>query len=333
MVDKLLRLIKVLTIIPDIDEAIDRFLQELASHYQADRAYIIEYDYTRNELNNTYEWCAPGIPSEMELLQNVELSVVDEWNQRFEKNGEFYLSALHQQLDENSRDYQLLEMQGITSLMAAPLIRKERIIGFLGVDNPKTQILSTELLRATVDFLSVELEKRRMIQLMDKMASTDSLTGVKNRSSYISMLRKIEYSPPKTIGFLYVDVNGLKRLNETFGYDVGDDALRKTAMVLREYAGDQVYRIGGDEFAAVMLDTEREDFEEICRQNASQRSLEDLVSKANMHHARWQQVEAQIAGRKRLTKRQAQLVLRYEVEAAALAMAVDTLTDMLEGCV
>jgi len=266
MVDKLLRLIKVLTIIPDIDEAIDRFLQELASHYQADRAYIIEYDYTRNELNNTYEWCAPGIPSEMELLQNVELSVVDEWNQRFEKNGEFYLSALHQQLDENSRDYQLLEMQGITSLMAAPLIRKERIIGFLGVDNPKTQILSTELLRATVDFLSVELEKRRMIQLMDKMASTDSLTGVKNRSSYISMLRKIEYSPPKTIGFLYVDVNGLKRLNETFGYDVGDDALRKTAMVLREYAGDQVYRIGGDEFAAVMLDTEREDFEEICRQ-------------------------------------------------------------------
>jgi len=73
--------------------------------------------------------------------------------------------------------------------------------------------------------------------------------------------------------------------------------------------------------------------EEICRQNASQRSLEDLVSKANMHHARWQQVEAQIAGRKRLTKRQAQIVLRYEVEAAALAMAVDTLTDMLEGCV
>ena len=266
MVDKLLRLIKVLTTLPDIEDAIDCFLQELASHYQADRAYIIEYDFTRNILNNTYEWCAPGVPSEMELLQNVELSVVDEWNQRFEENGDFYISALHQQLDKNSRDYQLLEMQGITSLMAAPLIRQGRVIGFLGVDNPMAQILSTELLRATVDFLSVELEKRRMIQLMETMASTDSLTGVKNRSSYINMLRKIEYNPPKTIGFMYADINGLNRMNEIFGYDIGDDALRKTAKILREYAGEHVYRIGGDEFAAILPETDREVFEEISRQ-------------------------------------------------------------------
>lgn len=266
MVDKLLHLISVLTTLPDIEEAIDCFLRELASHYQADRAYIIEYDFTRNVLNNTYEWCAPGIPSEMELLQNVELSVVDEWNQRFEENGDFYISALHQQLDKNSRDYQLLEMQGITSLMAAPLIRNETIIGFLGVDNPTAQIPSTELLRVMVDFLTVELEKRRMIQLMEKMSSIDSLTGVKNRGSYINMLRKIEYSPPKTIGFIFTDINGLNRVNEIFGYDIGDDAIRKTAKVLQKYAGEHVYRIGGDEFAAILPEMEKEAFEEICRQ-------------------------------------------------------------------
>ena len=265
MVDKLLRLISVLTTRPDIDEAIDCFLQELASHYQADRAYIIEYDFTRNVLNNTYEWCAPGVPSEMELLQDVELSVVDEWNQRFAENGDFYISALHQQLDKNSRDYQLLEMQGITSLMAAPLIRKETIIGFLGVDNPKAQILSTELLCATVDFLTVELEKRRMIKLMENMASTDALTGVKNRSSYINMLRKMEYHPPETIGFIFTDINGLNRMNEIFGYDIGDDAIRKTAGILREHAGEEVYRIGGDEFAAILPDMDKEDFEALSR--------------------------------------------------------------------
>lgn len=266
MVDKLLRLISVLTTLPDIEDAIDCFLKELAAHYQADRAYIIEYDFTHNTLSNTYEWCAPGVSSEMELLQNVELSVVDEWNRRFEENGDFYISALHQQLDKNSRDYQLLEMQGITSLMAAPLIRNGRIIGFLGVDNPMARVLSTELLRATVDFLTVELEKRRMIQLMDKMSVTDSLTGVKNRSSYIHMLRKIEHNPPKTIGFLFADINGLNRMNEIFGYDIGDEAIRRTAKILQEYAGDQVYRIGGDEFAAIMPEMSREAFEEISRQ-------------------------------------------------------------------
>lgn len=266
MVDKLLRLISVLTTLPDIEEAINCFLQELASHYQADRAYIIEYDLTRNILNNTYEWCAPGVSSEKELLQNVDLSIVDEWNRRFQENGDFYISALDQQLDRNSRDYQLLEMQGITSLMAAPLTRNGRIIGFLGVDNPETRIFNTELLRATVDFLTVELEKRRMIQLMDQMSVTDSLTGVKNRSSYIHRLRKIEHTPPKTIGFIYVDINGLNRMNQIFGYDIGDEAIRKTAAVLRKYAGDHVYRIGGDEFAAILPEMDKNAFEEVSRQ-------------------------------------------------------------------
>ena len=283
MVDKLLRLIKVLTTLPNEEEAINRFLQELASHYQADRAYIIEYDLVRNTLSNTYEWCAPDIPSEMELLRDVELSVVDEWNQRFKEKGEFYISARDQQLDKNSRDCQLLEMQEINSLLAAPLIRQETIVGFLGVDNPKEQILSTELLRATVDFLTVELEKRRMIQLTEYMASTDNLTGAKNRRSYIDMLRKLEWDPPKTIGFIGVDIDGLNRLNEIFGYDFGDDAVRKAAEVLQKYAENQVYRIGGDEFAAIVLDVDQEAFEALCSQirNAYAQISEYKISLGN----------------------------------------------------
>lgn len=266
MVDKLLRLIKTLTTMPDAEEAIACFLQELASHYQADRAYIIEYNLTCNTLSNTFEWCAPGIESEMELLRDVELSVVDEWNRRFEEHGEFYISAAHQELDKNSRDYQLLEMQGVSSLMAAPLMRKGKIIGFLGVDNPRAEFLSTELLRATVDFLMVELEKRRTLKRMEQLVSIDSLTGVKNRSSYVSMLKQMENNPPKTIGFINVDINGLNRVNELFGYGVGDEALRGTAKVLEQFAKRQVYRIGGDEFAAIFPNVEREKFEDICEQ-------------------------------------------------------------------
>lgn len=266
MVDKLLRLIKVLTTLPDIDEAIDCFLHELASHYEAERAYIIEYDLAHNVLNNTYEWCAPGTLSGMEMLQGVELSVVDAWNRRFEAQGEFYISSLHQELDKTSRDFQLLEMQGVSSLMCAPLMRQGTIIGFLGVDNPRAKVISTELLRATVDFLTVELEKGRMIRQAEELASTDFLTGVRNRRSYVDMLRKIEHNPPGSIGFIYADINGLTRINEIFGYDVGDAAIRKTAQVLRQYAGEQVYRLDGDEFAAVFTDLDRAAFDDLCAQ-------------------------------------------------------------------
>ena len=266
VVDKLLRLIKVLTASPDIEQAIDCFLQELALHYQADRAYIIEYDLTRNVLNNTYEWCAPGVSSEMEMLQDIELSVVDEWNKRFEERGDFYISALDQQLDRNSPDYQLLEMQNITGLIAAPLMRQGTIIGFLGVDNPKAEIGNSELLRATVDFLIVELEKRRMIRLTEKLASVDALTGVKNRRSYIDMLHKIEYDPPRTVGFINADINGLNRMNAIYGFDIGDEVIRKTAETLHQFAPDRVYRVGGDEFSAIILNASHKEFDALCAQ-------------------------------------------------------------------
>jgi len=339
MVDKLLRLIKGLTTLPTIEEAIDCFLQELASHYQADRAYIIEYDLARNTLTNTYEWCAPGIPSEMDLLKDVELSVVDEWNQRFEECGDFYISAVEQQLDESSRDYQLLAMQGISSLMAAPLLRRGKIVGFLGVDNPRAQILSTELLRATVDFLTVELEKRRMMQLTEQLTNMDTLTGVKNRLSYINMLRQIECNLPKTIGFIYVDINGLNRVNEIFGYDVGDNAIRKTADILRKYTGDQTYRIGGDEFAAIALDVDREKFEEICTQihDAFEKIEEYKVSIGNSWvecngFVNLQQQYSKVHGLMNADKMQKHIDARYEVGLHKRSdLALNLLKEIDEG--
>jgi len=265
MVDKLLHLITLLTTLPEIEEAIDRFLEELATSYQAERAYIIEYDFANRTLSNTYEWCAPGISSEKELLQNIDLSVVDDWNRRFEEQGDFYISALHQQLDKNSEDYRLLEMQGVNSLMAAPITRKGKVVGFLGVDNPGEEVVSSELLRATVHFLMVELEKRRMMHLAEELSSTDTLTGAKNRRSYIDMLQRLEINSPRTIGFINADINGLHRINEIFGYDFGDEAVKRTAEVLQEYAGKNVYRISGDEFAAIVQNVEEEDFEDLCR--------------------------------------------------------------------
>ena len=264
MENKLLRLIKLLTATPDITDAINRFLEELALHHQADRAYIIEYDLAQNTLSNTFEWCAPDIESEIELLQQLDLSIVDEWNQRFIDVGDFYISSLENQLDKNSRDYQLLEMQGVESLMAAPFVKNGVIIGFLGVDNPKVAFTESNLLRATADFLMVELDKRRMLQYTEKLMSEDALTGIKNRSSYIDALKRIEMNLPQTLGFVYVDINGLNRLNEIYGYDIGDDVLIKTANVLRQYAKEQSYRIGGDEFTAVFPDLSYEEFEKIC---------------------------------------------------------------------
>lgn len=95
--------------------------------YAADRAYIFEYG--EDAIYNTFEWCAPGISQEIENLQNIPLEYIAEWNNKFERNGEFYITSLGRDLAVDSPDYRILEAQGIESLSAAPLTKRGKSSG------------------------------------------------------------------------------------------------------------------------------------------------------------------------------------------------------------
>ncbi|MHB1236687.1 MAG: GGDEF domain-containing protein, partial [Gallionella sp.] len=68
--------------------------------------------------------------------------------------------------------------------------------------------------------------------------------------------------------FAYIDLHKLKELNETRGYAAGDKAIKLVARVIREHIRqfDTPARIGGDEFAILMPNTDAEECESICRQ-------------------------------------------------------------------
>ena len=82
------------------------------------------------------------------------------------------------------------------------------------------------------------------------IARVDSLTGLLNRQSYY---REIDAGADKIKAIVSVDMNELKYINDNFGHESGDEALRTVADVLRCNCGDSgtVYRIGGDEFVVI----------------------------------------------------------------------------------
>lgn len=259
--ETLIRCIQTLSGEQDTQAALDSLLAIVGEYYAANRAYIFEFDFDSGTINNTHEWRKEGVSAEIDNLQGIPLSAVEAWMRRFEQDGAFFISCLHTELDPQSLDYQILEPQGIESLMAAPLIQNGRISGFLGVDDPSINILDDRLLRSVCLVVQEDLEKRRMLSELERMSYMDILTGLGNRNKYTVTLQALEQNPLKSLGVVYLDINGLKAANDMYGHSYGDHLISRTAELLKDFFHNDVFRTGGDEFVVLCRDIERERFE------------------------------------------------------------------------
>jgi diguanylate cyclase (GGDEF)-like protein len=86
------------------------------------------------------------------------------------------------------------------------------------------------------------------------MSSIDSLTGIKNRNMMNNRVDQIvSGKAPTPEAVLFIDLNGLKRVNDDQGHNSGDKMLRAAAKILQEVLHDgEVFRAGGDEFMAMV---------------------------------------------------------------------------------
>lgn len=257
----LMECVRILAQEKDMDTAMNHFLEVIGEFYCAKRSYIFEFDFEQNEFSNTFEWCAEGVTREQENLQKLPMNYIDDWMEMFEQKGEFLISSLSSELDHESDNYRILHSQGIESLLAAPLIKDSRIVGFLGVDDPTKNKENFTLLRSTADFIVEELEKRRLIRKLEYTSYTDMLTGMLNRNQYIKRLQQYAKTPPERVGIVFVDINGMKELNDNYGHNYGDYILIKTADIIKKYADGDAFRIGGDEFIILRAGIDREEFD------------------------------------------------------------------------
>ena len=101
-------------------------------------------------------------------------------------------------------------------------------------------------------------ELKKMEQELRTLTLTDSLTGLYNRRGFLTFAEqhlKMANRMKSKIYMLYADLDNLKRINDTFGHQAGDDALKETARLLTETfrESDIISRIGGDEFVVMPI--------------------------------------------------------------------------------
>lgn len=113
----------------------------------------------------------------------------------------------------------------------------------------------------TLQTLTESLSARSVT--LEHEALTDGLTGMHNRryfddamGEYLDQFRKID----KPIGLMILDLDHFKKVNDTYGHDVGDEVLRQIARCLQEFTRyhDVVARLGGEEFAVVAPNMSKE---------------------------------------------------------------------------
>ncbi len=118
-------------------------------------------------------------------------------------------------------------------------------------------------------------QNKDLIEKLEKLSITDSLTGLLNRRHFLDVLKE-EYNRAKRNGqsivLISIDIDNFKLINDNLGHPAGDKFLKYVGNYLKFYlrrANDMVFRLGGDEFAVLILNTTKQKAMDTCIQITS----------------------------------------------------------------
>lgn len=166
--------------IHQLDSAIRESLQELGRFVKADRAYIFAYDHDFSRGRNTHEWCAEGITPEIDRLQDIPIEAMQDFFQPHAQGQLLYIPDVSAYPHAATRE--LLQAQGIVSLITMPMMQDGACIGFVGFDSVRQHRSYSDseirLLRVFAEMLvnmqirsaaqaQLEREQRRLSEIID----------------------------------------------------------------------------------------------------------------------------------------------------------------------
>lgn len=119
-------------------EGINVALEEIGQFSGASRAYIFEFQTNMIYMDNTYEWCDEDVTAEIDHLKNQEIAFFPWWMEKIKSGDVLNIHDVSVLGPEATAERDILEMQGIKSVLVLPLMKRGTLSGFVGFDNVKT---------------------------------------------------------------------------------------------------------------------------------------------------------------------------------------------------
>ncbi|TRZ95806.1 PAS domain S-box protein [bacterium] len=263
-----------------IESGINYALKLIGEFVGASRSYIFLLRANAKHMDNTYEWCAVGVDSQIDRLQGVRLSDFHWFMGKIKNFEAVYIPRVSDLPPEAKAEKEEFELEKTETLLCVPIVYDGKLLGFVGFDSVLKEMdwskdtiallkISGEIfantLRRKLTSLKLEELNKELIasnKVLKQLALRDQQTGLYNHR-YLSEVivaefhRARRYAHP--LSAMMLDVDYFKSINDVYGHQFGDLVIQQLAKQLkrmvRQY--DIVIRFGGEEFVIVSPGTDR----------------------------------------------------------------------------
>ena len=236
------------------ESTIDEILQIICEFYQAERCYVLDLDMDNKKVNGIFEYGKRHDDIHIENMVRLCLGHTDLINQFFENQKSYYIEDVTHEIPYTSPIYASFMQQKIHSIIVVPFMDHKQIKGVFAVDNPKQNYYQKDFLESLCFFIKTAMEREKEKTKLKNLSYVDSLTYAQNRNHFNEYLEQNRNKELHSLGVIYLDLNGLKEINDKMGHIAGDTLIISASYALQEIFLDNSYRVGGDEFVVIEQD-------------------------------------------------------------------------------
>ncbi len=245
----------------DPHQAILEVMQFIVKSLPCKRAYIFEKR-SDHYFSNTYDALAEGVVNEFKRFEDEPIETIDFlWNYITRRDDAIVLKNDDATKRLHPQSYAIMNYCAVDRVVFVGVFNDDKLCGCIGLDDPLSVDID-EVIRLLIDIAALIVTcivRRDRLKHLEYISYHDSLTGAFNAQAYAGKVQT--YTDLKSIGVVYCDVFGLKRINDTLGHRDGDIAICDCYNSFKKvFDANYIYRIGGDEFVVLLPDVDEDGF-------------------------------------------------------------------------
>lgn len=244
----------------ELSKVMYEMLEIIGLYYNADKCYIYEKLTSNEKSVYCYNWCRINCEDDIcdEISSDFEIL---KWSEILKKEEILFIDNISSLENMWPEKYLEIKEKNVHNIVIATMNFLEKPVGFICIENIEEHMQDISLLKSLIYFILNEFKRRQISKKLTFMSFNDAATGLNNKNKYINYIDNIKYNKIKSIGIAFIDINGLKKINDTQGHEFGDRAIKEVSESLKRYFRKQdIYRVGGDEFVIISENILKETF-------------------------------------------------------------------------